>query len=408
MHVSMSFACKKYWRDIEMKFSIITICYNEEKRLQKTLESVYRQTYSDYEHIIQDGGSLDRTLEIVSRASVFYPKNHLKMYSEKDGGIYDAMNRALSRACGDYICFINSGDFFMDQHTLQDVADRIEATPGMDWYYGSSIVIFPNGDEYLQIAGSIENPQGKDISGQLKRERLGLIHQSIFADKDCFRQNLFDATYRLRAELKWYYKCLLMKKKVKRLDFPVCRYTLGGLSERADSVALNARETRKIFEELHLLTAENRSMLPEEKDYSACYTGIYNQWLALRQAGLSVSDYLRRKGVKKIAVYGYAEFGTHLLNELKNSDIKVSCIIDRQDKFAFAGIEVIKPSEYRGNADLVIVTSVLHFKEIRDEFAKGCDCPVVSIEDILEDMWNPGMEDGGGDYEETTVYLSDL
>lgn len=370
-----------------MKFSIITVCYNEEKRIRKTLESICGQKFTDYEHIIEDGGSTDHTLEIISQCVSSYLENHLKVYSEKDNGLYDAMNRAIVRAQGDYICFINSGDYLLDENTLQNVSDRMEAVPGMDWYYGTGIVIFPNGDEYLQIAGSIENVEGYDISEELKKENLSFIHQAIFAHRDCFEHNMFDTKYLLRAELKWYYKCLIMRKKVKRLDFPVCRYSLGGFSEHVDAVALHAKETRKIFEELHLLTAENESMLPKEDNYTECYRNVYNQWLALRQAGFSVSDYLLGKGIKRIAIYGYAEFGTHLMNELKNSAVEIVCLIDRQDKFPFSGFKVIRPEEFDGNADLVIVTALLHFKEINAELKKRIDCPVLSLEDVLEDMW---------------------
>ncbi len=105
------------------------------------------------------------------------------------------------------------------------------------------------------------------------------------------------------------------------VDFPVCKYVFLGLSERVISVVANARETRQIFEELNLLTEENEKMLPKEDNYSECGKSIYNQWLALRQEGMNVADYLKRKRIRRIAIYGYAEFGTHLTNELRGSDI---------------------------------------------------------------------------------------
>lgn len=370
-----------------MRFSIITICRNEEKRIQKTLESIYRQEYQDYEHIIEDGKSTDKTMDVVSKCSVMYPQDHLKVFSEKDEGLYDAMNRAVARAQGEYICFINSGDYLMNEKTLGDVAAQMDVFPGMDWYYGSCMVIFPNEDEYLQVHGSVENVDGADISEELKKGQISLVHQSVFAHRNCFVQNMFDTKYSLRAELKWYYKCLLARRKVKRMNFPVCKYALGGFSEKVASVAVNARETKDIFEEMHLLTEENADSLPREHNYSECCKTIYNQWLALRQAGVSVADYLKRKKVNRVAVYGYAEFGTHLINELKNSEIEIVCLIDQQDKIPYCGIKVLKPDEFDGNVDLVIVTALLHFGEIRDYLNGRVVCQVVSLEDVLEDMW---------------------
>lgn len=370
-----------------MRFSIITICFNEEKRIQKTLESIYCQRYTDYEHIVEDGGSTDKTLEIVSDCASRYPGSRLRIYSEKDQGLYDAMNRAVAKANGDYICFINSGDFLQDENTLMDVAAEMDAFPGMDWYYGSSVVVFPNGDEYIQIPGSIENIEGNSISERLKKEPLSLIHQSIFAHKRCFHQNLFDTKYLLRAELKWYYKCILSQKKIKRLDFPVCRYSLGGASERVTSVSINAAETRDIFEEMQLLTEENQSMLPIEDNNSERYRTIYNQWLGLHHAGIYIADYLREKGIKRIAVYGYAEYGTHLVNELKNTEIEIVCLIDQKNRYPYSKIQVIKPDEFEGNVDLVIVTALMHYDEIKEYYKKRGISQLISLEEMLEDMW---------------------
>ena len=87
-----------------MRISIITVTYNAEATIERTLESVAQQTYPDVEHLIIDGASKDRTLEIANR----YP--HAIVYSEPDHGLYDAMNKGLKRATGDYLCFLNAGD----------------------------------------------------------------------------------------------------------------------------------------------------------------------------------------------------------------------------------------------------------------------------------------------------------
>ena len=371
----------------KIKFSIITICLNEQERISKTLKSICTQTYTDFEHIIQDGGSTDNTLSVVKGMQGFYKANQLKIYSESDAGLYDAMNRAVRKASGEYICFINSGDTLLDQNTLLNIANMMTKYPEMDWYYGKCIVVFPNGDEYIQMPVSIENINGLDLTDKLKKEHLKLNHQSIFAKKSCLEEFPFDTKYKLRAELKWYYDCLLSKKRVKAVDFAVCKYSFGGISERCSSMPVHAREVKQILQEKGLLSDELKSMLPKEDDYCESYKNIYNLWLALLQAGGSIEKYLLSKSVNKIAIYGCAELGTHLVNELKRSSIDIKCIIDRDSKTPYSGIEIIRPEDFCGEVDLVIVTAIVHFPEIYDYMKKLTDCRIVSLEEVLEQAW---------------------
>lgn len=370
-----------------MLFSVITICRNEEKRISKTLDTICKQNFYDFEYIIQDGQSSDNTLLIVQEYKKKYPHINIRVISERDCGLYDAMNKAVSYASGQYICFINSGDFLFDENTLKQVARAISLSPDMDWYYGECIVIYPNGDELIQIPTTIENISGDEMRDYLKKRQLQLIHQSIFSKRELLKRNPFDVTYKIRAELKWYYECLLTGIKIKKMDFPVCMYSQGGISERASSVPINAQETRRIFEEKNLLTEDNVRVLPGENDYTNCFKEIYSQWLALKQSGHQMEQYLQGQGVKSIAIYGYAEFGTHVINELKNSSIIISCIIDKQNKHPYSGIPVISPENFRENVDLIIVTALSHYREIYENMSGRTECKICSLEDILEDMW---------------------
>lgn len=97
------------------KFSIITVTYNAEKVLEDTIQSVISQTYHHVEYIIVDGASKDGTLSIIDR----YRSRITTVVSEPDKGLYDAMNKAISLASGDYLCFLNAGDCFHEDDTLQ-------------------------------------------------------------------------------------------------------------------------------------------------------------------------------------------------------------------------------------------------------------------------------------------------
>ena len=107
----------------QIKFSIITVCLNAEATILETMHSVEGQIYSDYEYIIWDGLSQDNTVNIIRENA---GGSKLRLFTEKDSGLYNAMNRALQKCSGDYVLFLNSGDTFADEMVLADVAKRIE------------------------------------------------------------------------------------------------------------------------------------------------------------------------------------------------------------------------------------------------------------------------------------------
>lgn len=106
-----------------MKISIITASYNRGKTIRHTVESVLRQTYQDFEYIVVDGGSTDNSIDIVKEYQVAF-KGRLKWISERDKGIYDAMNKGIRMATGDVVGILNSDDFYTDENVLQTVADN--------------------------------------------------------------------------------------------------------------------------------------------------------------------------------------------------------------------------------------------------------------------------------------------
>ena len=106
-----------------IKLSIITVCYNAEKVIEDTILSVLGQTYQDIEYILVDGGSQDKTLQIIEKYS---QDERVRYISEPDEGIYDAMNKGGSLATGDYIQFLNAGDFLVNATVIEDVICKIK------------------------------------------------------------------------------------------------------------------------------------------------------------------------------------------------------------------------------------------------------------------------------------------
>lgn len=373
--------------DIIMRFSIITICYNEEKRIQTTLESVYRQSFKDYEHIIEDGGSWDNTISVCKQVQNEYEENQLKIFCECDNGLYDAMNRSLRRAEGDYICFLNSGDSLYDEHTLEKVNDEIEKTGYKDIYHGISISVFPNMDGIGQNDCKLESLDKCRMETIIGCGSLGLIHQAIFASKRCFVNNAFDTNYTLRAEYKWYYMCFSNAYSINKMYFPVCKYTFGGVSERLKSIKKSQEEKRAILKEFNYSLEQYDAGVRIYESNCVKDSLIYTQWLALLQAGHFIKDYFEKYGMKSIAIYGYAEYANHLINELKGTDINVLYLIDKRNLYPYAGVPVYRPEDNLPEADVVVVTAIISYEEIRDDLSRKLTCQIISLEQILEELW---------------------
>jgi glycosyltransferase involved in cell wall biosynthesis len=114
-----------------MKFSIITVCLNSEKTILYTLNSILNQTYKNIEHIIIDGGSTDRTLEIIKK----YPFKNKKFFSTNSTGIYSAINEGIKRATGQYISVLHSDDIYQNNYILEEVSKIIKKKKNMKYFW---------------------------------------------------------------------------------------------------------------------------------------------------------------------------------------------------------------------------------------------------------------------------------
>ncbi len=178
-----------------MKYSIITVCINSKAVIRSTIESVLAQTYKDYEYIIIDGASTDGTFEIISE----YKRCNdcISAISEPDDGIYDAMNKGVTRSKGDYLFFLNAGDVFFNENVLSEVNSQIVSKRG-DIYYGD---IIKNHKVDIQSARW-------SVFKLVYLERM-ICHQSLFAHRSQFDNNLFDTTFSICADREWLIYCLI-------------------------------------------------------------------------------------------------------------------------------------------------------------------------------------------------------
>lgn len=179
-------------------FSIITVCYNAADTLGPTLRSVDSQTCRLYEHLIVDGGSTDGTLKLLASQ----PNELRKVTSERDKGIYDAMNKGLSRAKGDYVIFLNAGDRFHAADTLETYAKAIMDNDYPGIVYGQTNLVDKDG---RKIAGRhLEAPE--QLSLKSFAEGMLVCHQAMAVLRRI--TPLYDVSWRFSADYEWVIRCL--------------------------------------------------------------------------------------------------------------------------------------------------------------------------------------------------------
>lgn len=196
-------------------FSIITVVLNGDKFLERSIKSVLNQYYENFELLIIDGKSTDNTLEIVRK---FANDKRLKCTSESDSGIYDAMNKGIQKAKGEWIYFLGYDDFLIDNEVLQEFANAIK-TDQPDFIYGK--VIWGESNQIF----------GKSMTiNDLKKGYI--CHQSIFVRKNTFSlTGYFDTKFKYNADAQFVIKCFQLENfKIKFLDRIVAYYHTDGVS----------------------------------------------------------------------------------------------------------------------------------------------------------------------------------
>ena len=164
----------------DIKITVITVTFNAREALERTIQSVIRQDYSALEYIIIDGGSQDGSLELIKQ----YSPQLAHWTSEPDRGIYDAMNKGIACAQGEYCIFMNAGDTFTDEHVVSRVFSELH--PAADVIYGDIL----------------KNGRLKKSLSPRNCHKMFYCHQSVFTRTDCLRRFPFDITHRYSADFK--------------------------------------------------------------------------------------------------------------------------------------------------------------------------------------------------------------
>lgn len=202
----------------KFKISIITVCYNAEQTIEKTISSVKEQSYPLIEYIIIDGNSSDSTLSRINNYQDFISK----IISEKDKGIYDAMNKGLALSSGDIVYFLNSGDYLFDSKIIEKIMKYFSNNPNIEILYGD-VIDYTESDTIFKV--SYRDSLIKFFS------RGSVCHQGIFAKREIFkRYSSFDCKLKIFADYDWLLRNILKKTNIKYYSHPICFFQFEGLS----------------------------------------------------------------------------------------------------------------------------------------------------------------------------------
>lgn len=245
-----------------MKISIITVTYNAASVLKRTLDSVKAQSWQQIEHLIIDGASKDETISMAETYKAQCPYE-VVILSEPDKGLYDAMNKGLRLATGDYLVFLNAGDTLHAADTLETIVRSAQPLPGV--LYGDTAITDEQG-KFLHLR-RLRPP--KKLTWKSFRQGMLVCHQAFYALTDIAKNLPYDPRYRYSADVDW---CIRVMKEAQKRQLPL----------------VNTQAILADYQEEGQTTIHHRDSLKERFDvmrrhYGLFTTVIMHVWFVFRQ-----------------------------------------------------------------------------------------------------------------------------
>lgn len=211
------------------KVSIITVVFNSERFLENTINSIINQTYPNIEYIIIDGGSTDGTIDIIKK----YEEYITKWISEKDNGLYYAMNKGIQMATGDYLWFINSGDEIYTENTTEDIFSSIHKT--VDIVYGETEIIDFKGNSL----GMRRHSTPEKLTWKSLKYGMKVCHQSILVNRNLIEN--YNTNYNFSSDFEWVLRMLKKASLIVNSKIILSKFMEGGLTKKSMLPGLKER-----------------------------------------------------------------------------------------------------------------------------------------------------------------------
>lgn len=220
------------FQHLHPKFSIITVTYNAGKVLEDTIQSVITQTYKNVEYIIVDGKSTDGTMDIVNR----YREHIHTIVSEPDKGLYDAMNKGIALATGDYLCFLNAGDELHEDDTLQLIVHSLNGEKELpDVIYGETAIVDEKG-HFLRMR-RLSTPE--HLTWKSFQHGMLVCHQAFMPRRDLAVK--YNLKYRFSADFDWCIRIMKKSRVLHNTHLTIIDYLNEGMTTRNHKASLKER-----------------------------------------------------------------------------------------------------------------------------------------------------------------------
>ena len=237
--------------------SVITVTYNAEETLERTLISVGEQSWEHIEHIIVDGNSKDDTMKLIKK----YDNDKMHWISEPDKGLYDAMNKAVAMAAGDYLCFLNAGDTFYSAITVEEMMRSIPQGNMPDIIYGQTAIVDNNGT-FLYMR-RLKTPEV--LTRNSFKQGMLVCHQAFIVNRNLFEPYSLD--YRFSSDFDWAVRMLDKAKNIHNTHLTLINYLNEGLT--------TANHKASLKERYRIMT----------KHFGQISTALHHLWFVVRRMG---------------------------------------------------------------------------------------------------------------------------
>jgi len=259
-----------------MKLSIITINYNNADGLRRTIESIVSQTFTDFEYIVIDGGSIDDSVDIIKQ----YESKITYWVSEPDKGIYNAMNRGILKATGEYCLFLNSGDWLVDKDVVIDFVNQNFE----DEIISGNIILFVNENSELRSA--------------IKKEDLGfehlfnnrIPHPATFIKRSLFEKyGLYNENLKIVSDWEFFLKCLVLENcTYNNFDRVVSYFDMSGISSLPQNMDLQLNEREFVLQKYLPLVNKSYTRMIEELQILQLHENDYKEYMNLKNGKFSL------------------------------------------------------------------------------------------------------------------------
>lgn len=324
-----------------MKISVITVCYNSEDTIERTIKSVISQKYNDLEYIVIDGGSTDKTVQIIRK----YEQHISYWVSEPDNGIYDAMNKGIVASTGEVIDFLNSDDWY-----AEDTLSRVEN------YFKETEADIISGNVFRVNAGKITVlPRIIPEDDDAYFFHMMFPHQALFAKTTLFDKcGMFNTDYIIKADYDWILRVHLAGCKIKMVEDCFAYFSYGGISttrrivsakEQWQSATFHMKKYQKFYLEERIQTHYKARVEWAERT-EICEYVIKNKQHSIRTL-------FKPEG--KYYIWGAGKRGKQCKELFEEIDVSIMGFIDSDIKISeFEGYEVIRPENIQEDSCVCI------------------------------------------------------